>query len=114
MIGAMTRHKIQVLREAGHSQRETAELAGVSERSVRRVEGELAVEEFGQEADQALRQQARIGRPSKVESFRNAHRARPGHCRARVGRVADTPRSTGGERLCCSDKAEATEEVRYE
>ena len=70
MVPAMTRHKIQVLRQAGHSQREVAELTGVGERTVRRVEGEPAVEVLDEATDAALRQQARIGRPSKVESFR--------------------------------------------
>ena len=43
MIELLKRHEIQVLRRAGHSQPEVAKLAGVSERSVQRVEAEPAV-----------------------------------------------------------------------
>ncbi len=43
MFDVMKRHEIQVLRRAGHSQLEVAELAGVSERTIRRVEDEPAV-----------------------------------------------------------------------
>jgi transposase len=40
MIDMMRRHEIQVLRRAGHSLREIAELTGVSRRSIRRVGAE--------------------------------------------------------------------------
>jgi predicted transcriptional regulator len=43
MIDMLKRHEIQVLRRAGHSQREVAVLAGVSRRSVQRVDTEAAV-----------------------------------------------------------------------
>lgn len=62
----MKRQKIQVLRRAGHSQLEVAELAGVSERTIRRVEDEPAVTSI--EAAETRRRG--IGRPSKAEAFR--------------------------------------------
>lgn len=63
----LKRYEIQVLRAAGHEQKRVADLAGVSERSVRRVQGEDAVAEL----DDAIARRARgIGRPSKVERFR--------------------------------------------
>jgi len=43
MIDMLKRHEIQVLRRAGHSQSEVATLAGVSRRSVQRVDTEAAV-----------------------------------------------------------------------
>jgi hypothetical protein len=43
MIDMLKRHAIQVLRRAGHSQTEIATLAGISRRSVQRVERESAV-----------------------------------------------------------------------
>jgi transposase len=67
MIDMLKRHEIQVLRRAGHSQEEAADLAGVSVRSVRRVEGEDAVSDVDNEAE---RERRRIGRPSKAEPFR--------------------------------------------
>ena len=67
MIDMLKRHEIQVLRRAGHSQEETGLLAGVSVRSVRRVEDETAV----RTVDNALeRGRRKIGRPSKAEPFR--------------------------------------------
>jgi transposase len=67
MIDMLKRHEIQVLRRAGHSQEETGQLAGVSVRSVRRVEDETAISDV----DNALeRERRRIGRPSKAEPFR--------------------------------------------
>jgi transposase len=67
MIDMLKRHEIQVLRRAGHSQEEAADLAGVSVRSVRRVEGEDAVSDADNQAERSRR---RIGRPSKAEPFR--------------------------------------------
>lgn len=67
MIDMLKRHEIQVLRRAGHSQEETGRLAGVSVRSVRRVEDETAVSEADNAAE---RERRRIGRPSKAEPFR--------------------------------------------
>ena len=63
----LKRHAIQVLREAGHSQTDVARRLNVSERTVRTVEGELAVESID---DVAERRRRRIGRPSKAEPFR--------------------------------------------
>jgi transposase len=67
MIDMLKRHEIQVLRRAGHSLEEVAELAGVSRRSVVRVEAEEAVGQVDNGAERAKR---RIGRPSKAEPFR--------------------------------------------
>ena len=61
------RHQIQVLRAAGHGPKEVSELAGVSERTVRRVAAETPVERFD---DATERKRRGIGRPSKVASFR--------------------------------------------
>ena len=53
MIDMLKRHEIQVLRRAGHSQDEVARLAGVSRRSVQRVDTEAAVThiDLGRERD---------------------------------------------------------------
>jgi transposase len=67
MIDMLKRHEIQVLRRAGHTQEEIAGLAGVSVRSIRRVEDEVAVSHVDNEAE---RESRRIGRPSKAEPFR--------------------------------------------
>ncbi|HTP27186.1 MAG TPA: helix-turn-helix domain-containing protein, partial [Anaeromyxobacteraceae bacterium] len=63
----MKRHEIQVLRRAGHSQPDVARLTGVSERTVRRVDGEPAVTSVFEGSDSRRRC---IGRPSKAEAFR--------------------------------------------
>jgi len=68
MISMLTRHAIQVLRKAGHTQAEVATLAGVSEREVRRVEQEPPVENLDPMVE---RQHRGIGRPSKAEPFRD-------------------------------------------
>ena len=68
MIELLKRHEIQVLRRAGHSQTEVAKLAGVSERSVQRVEAESAVSHVDTAAE---RMERKIGRPSKAEPFRS-------------------------------------------
>ena len=68
MIDLLKRHEIQVLRRAGHSQPEVAKLAGVSERSVQRVEAEPAVSHVDTAAE---RMERKIGRPSKAEPFRS-------------------------------------------
>ena len=68
MIELLKRHEIQVLRRAGHSQLEVAKLAGVSERSVQRVEAEPAVSHVDTAAE---RMERKIGRPSKAEPFRS-------------------------------------------
>ena len=67
MIDMLKRHEIQVLRRAGHSLDEVAQLAGVSRRSVVRVDAEMAVTQIDNETERGLR---RIGRPSKAEPFR--------------------------------------------
>ena len=68
MIDMVKRHEIQVLRKAGHSQREVAELAGVSKRTVRRVDVELPVTSFDTEVERARRG---VGRPSIAEPYRS-------------------------------------------
>jgi transposase len=67
MINMLTRHAIQVLRKAGHAQAEVATLTGVSEREVRRVEQEPAVQDLDLVAE---RERRGVGRPSKAEPFR--------------------------------------------
>jgi transposase len=67
MIDMVRRHEIQVLRRAGHSLAEVAELVGVSQSSVQRVEAEDAVTNFDGDAERARRE---VGRPSKAEPFR--------------------------------------------
>jgi transposase len=67
MIDMVKRHEIQVLRRAGHSLREVATLAGVSQRSVERVDDEAPVTTFDTARARATR---RVGRPSKAEPFR--------------------------------------------
>ena len=67
MIDMLKRHEIQVLERAGHSHIEIATLAGVSRRSVQRVERESVVTHI----DAAREREARgIGRPAKAEPFR--------------------------------------------
>jgi transposase len=67
MLPLLTRHKIQVLVEAGHAQAEVAQLAGTSTRTVRRVAGEPDIDHTD---DGARRKERRVGRPSKVEPLR--------------------------------------------
>ena len=67
MLTLLKRHQVQTLLAAGHDQIEVARLVGVSVRSVRRIAAEPAVEHVD---DRQERSQRRIGRPSKVESFR--------------------------------------------
>jgi len=67
MLDMMKRHEIQVPRRAGHVQSEVAKVAGVSEQSVRRVERESPVVICG---DTEREQRRLIGRPTKVEPFR--------------------------------------------
>jgi len=67
MIDMLKRHEIQVLRRAGHNQTEVAALAGVSRRSVQRIDDEVTVTHL----DVARERERRgIGRPSKAEPFR--------------------------------------------
>lgn len=67
MLAMLKRHEVQVLLSAGHTQVEVARLAGVSERSVRRIAREIPVAHVD---DDAARRQAGIGRPSRVGDVR--------------------------------------------
>jgi len=67
MHGQLTRHSVQVLLAAGHSQQEVARHASVSVRSVRRIAQEQPVIHAD---DNAERQCRRVGRPSKAEPYR--------------------------------------------
>lgn len=72
MIPQLLRHKVQVLREAGHSQSDVASRTGLSLATIRRVEREAAVSH----ADDALATRSRrIGRPSATQSFTDRVRA---------------------------------------
>jgi hypothetical protein len=68
MIDMLKRHEVQVLRRAGHGQAEVAKLAGVSRRSVIRIDAEASVVQIDNEAERSRRE---IGRPSKAEGFRS-------------------------------------------
>ena len=63
----LKRHEIQVLRRAGHTLTDIAMRAGISVRSVQRVETEPAITHVN---DADAREQRAIGRPSKAEPFR--------------------------------------------
>jgi transposase len=67
MIDLLKRHEIQVLRRAGHSLPDVAKLAGVSVRSVQRVELEPGVSHVDNGTERMRRG---VGRPSKAEPFR--------------------------------------------
>jgi hypothetical protein len=67
MLSMLKRHDIKTLRDAGHTRDEVGALLGVSGRTVRRVAREPAVEDLDDDAERARR---KIGRPSKVEPFR--------------------------------------------
>lgn len=62
------RHEVQVLLGAGHSQVDVARRAGVSVATVQRIEDEAPVTSFGDM--KAERKERKVGRPSKVEAFR--------------------------------------------
>jgi transposase len=66
MFDVLKRHEIQVLRRAGLAPAEVAKLAGVSERSVRRVESEPEVTSLAPAPPVRS-----VGRPAKVERFRS-------------------------------------------
>jgi transposase len=68
MIDMLKRHEIQVLRRAGHSQIEVATLAGVSRRSVQRVDTEATVTQIDTAREREMRG---IGRPATAEPFRS-------------------------------------------
>jgi len=63
----LKRHEVQVLLSAGHTQAEVARLAGVSERSVRRIAKEKPVVHVD---DAAARRESGVGRPNRVADFR--------------------------------------------
>ena len=65
----LKRHAIQVLRHAGHTLDEIAELVAVGKRSVQRVAGEAMITHDDAEQERARRG---IGRPSKAEAYRVA------------------------------------------
>ena len=67
MIDMLTRHAIQVLRQAGHDQRDVAKQLGVGLRTVRRIDGEPDVTDVDTDA---ARERRGIGRPAKAEPFR--------------------------------------------
>ena len=64
----MKRHEMQVLSIPGNSDKEVADITGVSARSVRRIKDEPPVEAFDAAAGKKAR---RGGRPSKVEAYRD-------------------------------------------
>jgi hypothetical protein len=68
MIDMLTRHAIQVLRQAGHEQQDVARLVGVGVRTVRRVDGKPDVSHVD---DPKERERRAIGRPAKAELFRS-------------------------------------------
>lgn len=63
----LKRHAIQVLRQAGHTLEEIAELVEVGKRSVQRVVGESVITHHDTEQERARRA---IGRPAKAEAYR--------------------------------------------
>ena len=67
MLSMLKRHEIQTLARAKHSYDEIAELTGVPRRTVARVIQEEPVTEID---DDSERRRRGIGRPSKVEPFR--------------------------------------------
>ena len=67
MIDQLKRHAIQVLRQAGHTLEEIAELVSVGTRSVQRVAGEPMITQL--DSDPA-RRGGPIGRPSKAAPYR--------------------------------------------
>jgi transposase len=68
MIEMLKRHEIQVLRRAGHTWAQVAELAGVSVGTARRVAAEDRVTTVDNAAERARRH---IGRPSTAEAYRD-------------------------------------------
>jgi transposase len=68
MIGAMARHRVQVLRAAGLPQVRIAAIEGISERSVRTICGEASIED---PRDVAQARERGVGRPSVSAPFRD-------------------------------------------
>ena len=75
MIDMLKRHEIQVLRRAGHTWAQVAELTGVSVGTARRVAAEDGVTTIDNAGERARRQ---IGRPSKAERRNGSMNARAG------------------------------------
>ena len=67
MIGAMARHRVQVLRAAGKTLKQLVAETGVSQSSVQRIERERAIETPG---DLLQACERGVGRPSVVEPWR--------------------------------------------
>ena len=67
MIGAMARHRVQVLRAAGLPQARIAAIEGISERSVRTICGEAPIED---PRDVAQARERGVGRPSVAAPWR--------------------------------------------
>jgi transposase len=67
MIDMLKRHEIQVLRRAGHTLTEVAQLSGVAVRTVQRVVEEDAITTVDNAAERARRE---VGRPSTAEAYR--------------------------------------------
>ncbi len=67
MIGAMARHRVQVLRAAGLPQARIAAIEGISERSVRTICDEAPLED---PRDAVQARERGVGRPSVVEPWR--------------------------------------------
>jgi len=72
----LTRHKVQVLRQAGHTQEQVSEYTDVGLRTVRRIAREPPVQDLD---DPAERKKRKIGRPSKTEVSRNPYQCAPGN-----------------------------------
>src|SRR5262245_51352337 len=67
MLPLLKRHEVQVLRRAGLTIAKVSTLAGVSRRSIQRIEIEDEVADAEEHGERARRA---IGRPSKAEPFR--------------------------------------------
>jgi len=67
MIGAMARHRVQVLRAGGKTLRRIATETGVPLRSVKRIVRESPIEELGDVVSAKARG---VGRPSLIEKYR--------------------------------------------
>jgi transcriptional regulator with XRE-family HTH domain len=76
MIGAMARHRVQVLRAAGMTLKQIVAETGVSQRSVQRIERERAIEQPG---DLLQARERGVGRPSVAEPWRVTVRRIGGH-----------------------------------
>jgi transposase len=68
MIGAMARHRVQVLRAGGKTLRRISTETGISLRSVKRIVRESSIAELGNVRSNKTRG---VGRPSQVEAYRD-------------------------------------------